>query len=118
MKKITSLDVYNLSEELSDRIWVLYDKWSGKAQNTMGYQIIRSADSIAANIAEGYGRKTTRQYIYGLYLANGSLCELETQLMLSQDLGYCDSKDFKSLKNRIDEISRMLRALIKALEPL
>ena len=56
MKEIHEMDVYRLSEELSDMIWDAFDKWSVKAQNTIGYQIIRSSDSIAANLAEGYGR--------------------------------------------------------------
>jgi len=51
MKEIHELDVYKLSEGLSDLIWYGFDKWSVKAQNTIGYQIIRSSDSIAANLA-------------------------------------------------------------------
>lgn len=58
MKGLTDLDVYKLSEKLSDKIWYSYDLWPEKAQKTIGFQIIRSADSIAANIAEGYGRFT------------------------------------------------------------
>ena len=51
-------------------------------------QIRRSAVSIPSNIAEGYGRKTTLEYVRFLYIAYGSVCELETQTMLSGDLGY------------------------------
>jgi four helix bundle protein len=50
MKEIYEMDVYRLSEQLSDIIWNAFDKWSVKAQNTIGYQIIRSSDSIAANL--------------------------------------------------------------------
>lgn len=56
MREVYELDAYNLAENLSDLIWFAFDEWSKKVQNTTGYQIIRSADSIAANIAEGYGR--------------------------------------------------------------
>jgi len=58
MKRVYELDVYKLAEELSDRVWYDFDTWNKKVQNTIGYQIIRSSDSIAANIAEGYGRYT------------------------------------------------------------
>ena len=58
MKEVYELDVYNLAEDLSDMIWYDFDKWSNKVQMTIGYQVIRSSDSIAANIAEGYGRYT------------------------------------------------------------
>jgi hypothetical protein len=47
------LDVYKLAEELADMVWHDFDKWNKKVQNTVGYQIIRSSDSIAANIVEG-----------------------------------------------------------------
>ena len=58
MKRVYELDVYKLAEELSDLVWHDFDRWNKKVQNTVGYQIIRSSDSIAANIAEGYGRYT------------------------------------------------------------
>ncbi len=58
MKEIHELDLYKLSEDLSDLIWDGFEKWSVKAQNTIGYQIIRSSDSITANLAEGDGRYT------------------------------------------------------------
>ena len=58
MKEVYELDIYKLSETLSDKIWYAFDEWSEKAQKTTGYQIIRSFDSIATNIAEGYGRFT------------------------------------------------------------
>ena len=61
MKDITELVVYQLAEELSDIVWYAFDEWDKKVQNTIGYQIIRSSDSIAANISEGYGRWTGRQ---------------------------------------------------------
>ena len=68
MKEIHELDVYRLAEELSDMIWYAFDNWTVKAQKTIGYQIIRASDSIAANLAEGYGRYTPadrkRFYLY------------------------------------------------------
>jgi len=50
-------------------------------------QISRSVVSISSNIAEGYGRKTTLDYIRMLYISYGSVCELETQILLAGDLG-------------------------------
>ncbi len=80
MKRVYELDVYKLAEELSDMVWFDFDKWNKKVQNTIGYQIIRSSDSIAANIAEGYGRYTPSDrkkfYIY----SRGSLEETKSWL--------------------------------------
>jgi four helix bundle protein len=79
-------------------------------------QIRRSAISVPSNIAEGYGRKTTQEYIRSLHIAYGSNCELETQILLAGDLGYFKTEDFEKLRKDIGEIERMLKALIKALE--
>jgi len=51
LKEIYELDVYRLAEELSDLVWYGFDGWATKVQKTIGYQIIRSSDSIAANLA-------------------------------------------------------------------
>ena len=79
-------------------------------------QIRRSAVSVPSNIAEGYGRKTAGEYLHSLYVAYGSICELETQLLLAVDLGYVKEEDPQTLRENIEEIERMLKALINALE--
>jgi four helix bundle protein len=72
--------------------------------------------SIASNIAEGYGTKTTLDYIRMLYISYGSICELETQILLARDLGLIVKGVLGRLKKDIAEIERMLKALIKSLE--
>jgi four helix bundle protein len=79
-------------------------------------QIRRSAVSIPSNIAEGYGRKTTLEYVRFLYIAYGSVCELETQTMLSGDLDYVGEERLQKLRAEIGDVERMLKALIKSLE--
>jgi four helix bundle protein len=72
--------------------------------------------SIPSNIAEGYGRKTTVDYIRMLYISYGSICELETQISLAGDLGFIEKVELITTKTNIAEIERMLKALIKSLE--
>ena len=72
--------------------------------------------SIPSNIAEGYGRKTTADYRRMLYIAYGSVCELETQVLLSGDLGYIEQSPLDAFKSDIAEVERMLKALINSLE--
>ena len=79
-------------------------------------QIRRSAVSIPSNIAEGYGRKTTADYTRMLYIAYGSLCELETQIMLSDDLQFLERGKLERLKADLAEVERMLKALIRSLK--
>ncbi len=53
---IENLDIYNASMDVGEEIWGLVIKWNSSAKRAFGYQLIRSTDSIAANISEGYGR--------------------------------------------------------------
>ncbi|MEP7170241.1 MAG: four helix bundle protein, partial [Bacteroidota bacterium] len=80
MTSLTNLDVYNLAEKLSDKIWYDYDSWSWKVKKTVGLQIIDSSDSIAANIAEGYGRYTPKDRKKFYLYARGSFEETKTWL--------------------------------------
>ena len=79
-------------------------------------QIRRSAVSVPSNISDGYGRKTTPDYLKSLFIAYGSSCELETQLLISNDLGYIKDGEIKELKEEMGEVERMLKALIKSLK--
>ena len=72
--------------------------------------------SIPSNIAEGYGRKTTLDYVRMLYISYGSVCELETQILLAGDLDFIEKGELDTLQKDIAEIERMLKALIKSLE--
>ena len=58
----------------------------------------RAAVSVSSNRAEGYGSKTTQEYMQAFYIVYGSNCELETQILLSGDLGYIKSDDLKDLQ--------------------
>lgn len=78
-------------------------------------QIQRAAVSIPSNIAEGAARKTRREYLQFLYIARGSVSELDTQLEIASRLGYIEERSYSSAQERLEELSRMLSALIAAL---
>jgi four helix bundle protein len=81
----------------------------------MASQIRRSATSVPANIAEGRGRRSTRDFIRFLDIAYGSLMELETQILLANQLDYMDSRTTDELLMRSAEIGKMLNGLRTAL---
>lgn len=79
-------------------------------------QIRRAATSIAANIAEGHGRETTGSFVQFLRVAQGSLKELETHLLISARLGFAEEKRCKALMASTEELGKMVRAMIRNLQ--
>ena len=114
MKEIYELDVYILAEELSDLIWYAFDKWSVKAQNTIGYQIIRSSDSIAANLAEGYGRYTPADRRKFYLYARGSFEETKAWLRKLIRRNVITDEEIHKYTQIIDVLGPKLNAFIKS----
>jgi four helix bundle protein len=79
-------------------------------------QIQRAAVSVPANIAEGHGREHLGDYLHHLSVANGSLMELETHLLLASRLGFVSAREVELLLEKTGEVSRMLSGLIRSLK--
>lgn len=113
---LEDLRIYQKSMDLAERIWRIANGWNNTAKHTIGYQIIRSSDSIAANIAEGYGRyfyKENRQFCY---IARGSLYETKTFLAKSYNRDLIGEREYKELNNSLEDLIRMLNSYIKYIE--
>jgi len=82
----------------------------------MTSQIRRSAASIAANVAEGHGRENTGSFIQSLRVAQGSLKELETHLLLAEQVEICAVKSTRPILAQCESVGKMLRSLIRALQ--
>jgi four helix bundle protein len=78
-------------------------------------QIRRAAVSVPSNIAEGSARRTTREFIAFLHIARGSMAEVETQLLLAQRVGYVSNERLTVLQARLDEVGRIMNAVITGL---
>ncbi len=115
LKNYKELNVWQKSYELCLKIYRITAKFPKEERYGLTSQIRRSIVSIASNIAEGYGTKTTLDYIRMLYISYGSLCELETQMLLAGDLDFIEKGELGTAKKDIAEIERMLKALIKSL---
>lgn len=103
------LEVWKLSMDLVEHIYKLMKKLPEDEKYGLISQIKRSSISIPSNIAEGAARGTTKEFIRFLDIATGSLSELETQLELTERLGYV--KDNEILIDEIETISKMLYKL-------
>jgi four helix bundle protein len=78
-------------------------------------QMRRSAVSIPSNIAEGSGRRTTREFIAFLHIARGSLSELRTQLLLASKVAYVTRSEISVAENLSDEVGKLLNAVVRGL---
>ncbi|HRK24354.1 MAG TPA: four helix bundle protein [Beijerinckiaceae bacterium] len=110
------LRVWNAAVELSVACYRLTADFPREEAYGLTSQIRRASVSIAANIAEGYGRDNVGSYIQFLRIAQGSLKELETLLLLAERIPLCDSRQIVPLTQQSDGIGRMLRSLIRTLQ--
>lgn len=107
------LRVYKLAETLADGIWVVVGSWDYLAKNTVGKQIVRAADSIGANIAEGTGRGTPQDNRRFIRMARGSLYETQHWLRRAYKRGLLTKQQIASLKSIIGELSPTLNAYLR-----
>jgi four helix bundle protein len=115
LKNYKELRVWQKAYELCLKIYKTTITFPKEERYGLTSQIRRAAVSIPSNIAEGYGRRTTAEYIQALYIAYGSYCELETQILLSADLAYIKAENLMGLQKDLGDVERMLKGLIKSL---
>ncbi|MGD9921066.1 MAG: four helix bundle protein [Pseudorhodoplanes sp.] len=110
------LKVWQEAMTLAEQTYCLTSRFPKDEVYGMTSQIRRSAVSIAANIAEGHGRENSGSFIQFLRIAQGSVKELETHLLLSERVGLAKSDDVAPLRQRCDELGRMMRSLIRSIQ--
>ena len=112
------LKVYQLSEKLADEIWSAVVKWDYFAKDTLGKQLVRAADSIGANIAEGIGRKSFVENRRFVRTARGSLNETRHWLRRAHQRGLLKAEVVHSVRPIIDELSLKLNAYLRSIGEL
>jgi four helix bundle protein len=118
MKSYTDLDVWKLARILVKDIYQLSATFPREEIYNLVSQMRRCAVSIPSNIAEGHGRNHSKDTIQFLYIARGSLYELETQLLISFDLGYCLKENLDVLLEKVINCRQMLNGLIRYFEKI
>ncbi len=109
------LRVWQKSMDLVEEIYVLTKVLPKDEEYGLKSQIKRAVVSVPSNIAEGNSRHTTKEYVNFLSIARGSLSEVLTQLLVCIRLGYLEEEQTKKAEDMIEEISRMLNAMITKL---
>jgi four helix bundle protein len=109
------LQVWRKALDWAEAIYRATSSWPREERFGLISQVRRSALSVASNIAEGAARRTTGEFLQFVGIAQGSLAEAETQLLLAQRLGYLAGRDASVLLRAGAEISRMLAGLTSSL---
>ena len=109
------LRVYRLAEEVADLAWVVVRKWDRLSQDTVGKQLIRAADSIGANIAEGTGRGSFADNRRFVRIARGSLFEVKHWLRRAYKRDLLTDTEVASFQELIKELTPKLSAYIRSI---
>lgn len=118
IKSYKELIVWQKSVELVEQIFLLTNLFPKSELFGITSQMRRAAVSIPSNIAEGYGRKSTKSYTQFYSIAYGSALELETQLIISKKLKLAPEKEFQKADDLLTEVSKMLNSMISKFKKL
>ena len=112
MKTYKDLVIWQKAIDLVTKVYRVTARFPEEELYGLTSQIRRSAVSVPSNIAEGYGRKSTNDYIRFLQISMGSLYELQTQLQIARNLTFIGDTAFQAIYESTREIERMLSSLI------
>jgi four helix bundle protein len=110
-----SLQVYQLAERLADELWSIVGRWDRFSKDTVGGQIVRAADSVGANIAEGTGRGSFQDNRRFIRMARGSLNETQHWLRRAYRRDLLTKAEVENLKPIISELAPRLNAYLRSI---
>lgn len=117
IKSYRDLHVWQRAVEVVEEIYRISADFPSDERFGLTSQIRRATVSVPSNIAEGYGRRKRAQYMQYLDIANGSLKEVETQLIIAGKLGFIEKDQAQKAWSLLQEVGKMLTGLIRSLEP-
>ena len=115
IERFEDLQAWQKARLLVKEVYGITDRPGFRRDFALRDQVRRSAISVSSNIAEGFARRTNKEFTQFLYIAHGSVAEVEAQLYAAQDLGYIGQPEFGRLYALCYEISKMAMGLIKYL---
>jgi four helix bundle protein len=115
MKDFKNLEVWAIAHAFTKKIYIISGKFPKEEVYGITSQIRRASTSIPANIAEGCGRKSEKEFSRFLQIASGSASEVEYLLLLTNEIGYLKKDNYFDLQSDVIRIRKMLAGLIKAI---
>ncbi len=112
---VEELEVFKRSHQLTLEIYRITERFPQSEKYGLVAQMRRAAASIPSNLIEGSHRMGKAEYRRFVSIARGSAGELKYHFLLAKDLGYLSEEQYRSMKEKIDSISRMLSGLVKSL---
>jgi four helix bundle protein len=112
---LSELRVYNRSMEVGEIVWSIVNKWDYFAKDTVGKQLVRSIDSVAANLSEGFGRYHYKENKHFCYYSRGSLYESKTWITKAHSRNLIDQTTFDELNREMEDISVKLNNYISTI---
>ena len=113
--KLEDLEIYQLSMEIGEKIWTIAEGWDYLSKKTIGTQLVRAADSIAANISEGFGRFHYKEAKQFSYYARGSIFETKTWLTKANKRRLLEDVEFVLIINKMDALGVKLNNYINSI---
>ena len=113
---LEDLEIYQLALEIGENVWKIVDKWEYFEKKTVGGQFVEAADSIAANIAEGYGRFFYKDRKQFCYYSRGSMMETKTWALKSSKRNLMTAKEYDDLLEKLKTLHHKLNTYIKKLK--
>ncbi len=113
--KLEEFRVYQDAMEMGEKVWKIVMEWDKFAKNTMGNQLVRSADSVAANMSEGLGRFHYKETKNFSYYSRGSLFETKTWLTKAKNRKLINEETFSDFVRTIDDIGVKLNNYIRSI---
>jgi four helix bundle protein len=116
IKPHKKLEVWNKSVDLCVQIYRLSEMFPKTEMYGLSNQMRRAAVSVPSNIAEGAARQTKKEFMNFLHISQGSLSELDTQVIIANRLNYVTDQSYQKICEKIETISKMITGLIKSLK--
>ncbi len=113
--RLEELRVYALSMEMGEKVWNIVVGWNYFEMDTVGKQLVRAVDSVAANLSEGFGRYHYKETINFGYYSRGSLYETRTWLTKAHNRGLITGEVFQKFMMEIDDIGVKLNNYIRSI---